>query len=458
MGLPEKVRPMLGQLVALLVIVDGLPGSSAEFPPDEQVVALREAYAGLALLRGLADAWGQAQPVPVRNVLRFTVVQQTVRLPLDPTLMEAPSAATAARRDVPWLHAALSLLGVDDDALVNRIDALRRSLSTAVFFGLGAADAFPVFITKYPSFHQSHAEFRSVVVSRSPITPSVVNDPFLARNVDGVIAHEIGHVFGAPDEYGLDQNLQPHCRIADTAGFFDTINANCAILPTGADNPAHVDCLMTLNTHNLCAATPVHWGWVDRDGDGVADPAAQAIVAMRERVATRGQPLRIDGRNVYDTRLVSFGGVLAAPTLPPAQPDTIDVVVPPTVPDGITTVSVVTRAGPSSGSFDDSWVVVSAATPPSPGNGPAIFGVVPSSGPPGSVVRLLGTRLVPVTNITFGGVGVNMAQVDPLGTDPDGEFFDVEVPAGPSGTVPVVLTTAQGSSPPFAGFAQFTYT
>ncbi len=457
MSAARRVRPMLGHLTALLVIVDGPPGSSADFPPDEQVVALREAHAALTLLRRLADDWGRTQPVQVRNVLRFSVLHRTVRLGLDPGPLER-APAKLSDRDLRWMEETLNELRVPGDAMVKRIDLLRQDLMSRVFFGAAVDDAFPVFITRYPSFHMAHAELRSVVVSRSPVTPSVVNDPLLAPNVDGVIAHEIGHVFGALDEYGFDQNQQPHCRVSDTAGFFDTPNANCAILPGGAANPAHVDCLMTLNTHNLCAATPGHWGWIDRDRDGVADPAAVAVVRMRERAATPGRPLLITGRNVYDTRRVTFGGVPAASTLPPNKPDEIEVVVPETVPSGITTVSVVTRAGAAAGSFDDTWIVVAPAVPPSAGNGPAVFGTLPRSGPAGTVVRLFGTRLVPVTGITFGGVPADMSAVDPLGSDPDGESFAIVAPPGPAGTVPVVLSTAAGSSPPFAGFAEFTYT
>ncbi|WP_432838113.1 hypothetical protein [Dactylosporangium sp. CA-092794] len=455
MSVPDKLRPMLGHVVILLVIVEGPPGTSAEFPRAEQTVALREAYAALALLRRLAVEWGAAQPVPVRDVVRFTVGQRTVRpRDLDLTAMLRTSSTTA--RDVPLLHGALTELGEPDDALILRINALRRRLVAGQFLGRATADAVPVFITKYPSFHMSHAEFRSVVVSRSEVTPSVVNDVTLKDNIDGVIAHEIGHVFGAPDEYGFDLAGRPHCRIGDTAGFFATPNANCAILPDGSGNPAHVECLMSFNEHRLCDATPVHWGWVDRDRDGVADPAARAVIRLRDRTATPGRPFLIEGRNVYDARLATIGGVLAAPSAEPATPDAVEVLVPAGTPAGIATVSVVTRAGPSTGTFEDSWVLVSAAAPPNPGNGPAVFGVVPASGPPGTVVQVLGTRLTPVTGVTFGGVPVDMATVDPLG-DGLGESVRITVPPGPSGTVPVVLSTALGSSPPFPGFAQFTY-
>jgi hypothetical protein len=84
-----------------------------------------------------------------------------------------------------------------------------------------------------------------------------------------------------------------------------------------------------------------------------------------------------------------------------------------------------------------------------------VFGVAPNTGPPGTNVTILGARLARPTSVTFGGVPADLSNVDEFGGL--GEDLDVPAPAGPTGTVDVVVTTSSGSSPPFPPFTQYTY-
>ena len=78
-------------------------------------------------------------------------------------------------------------------------------------------------------------------------------------NIDRVVAHESGHIFGAPDEYG-------DCSVSANAGHLNIANSNCERL-----NPTSVDCLMKNNKEAMCPVTPGHLGWVDRNNNGTLD-------------------------------------------------------------------------------------------------------------------------------------------------------------------------------------------
>ncbi len=82
-----------------------------------------------------------------------------------------------------------------------------------------------------------------------------LNGPYLqtlfrsyAWPVQQVTAHEIGHIFGACDEYAGACG----CDVCTK----NTLNANCEDC-----NPATVDCMMKANTYRLCTYTPGQLGW-----------------------------------------------------------------------------------------------------------------------------------------------------------------------------------------------------
>ena len=433
-------RPMVGHLLALVVFVDGPAGSSASFTAADKAAMLRAAYAGTGLLRSLSETWSSQQAVPVPNVCGFTAAHRTVSLTRDPATL-ANTPASFAQREQVWLTDATEAMGFTTGSVNERVEAIRRGLFALTFLGLGVADTFPIFVTKYASAKPAHVPDGYVVLSWPDVAADV--------NLDGVVAHETGHVFGALDEYG-------HCSAVAPAGFFDTPNANCVFLSQNPDvaNPGpRVPCLMDQNTHSVCPSTPVHWGWVDADGDGLVDLAAQATIELTSRLAAPGQRFTIKGRNVWDARVVFFGNEPTTGITIDAA-DSITVTVPTNV-SGIVTVSLLTRAGGDGGTFDETWVIASPDVPHPPSPDPIVFGLVPSTGPAGTTVTILGAKLARPTSVTFGGVPADLSDVDEFGGL--GEVVDLPAPPGPTGTVDVVVTTSNGSSPPFPPFTQYTY-
>jgi hypothetical protein len=271
-----------------------------------------------------------------------------------------------------------------------------------------------------------------------------------------VLAHEIGHLFGAPDEYD-------HCSASDKAGFFETANANCALL-AGAPNPnGTVPCLMSHTTPVACEHTEMHWGWSDAIADGVADLLAPSIFTVRKDpplgVVRPGERIRLQGLNAWDARTVTFRPLLGGPTTT-AQPsvlsrDTVEVEIPAQV-DQVVEVEYITRAGVPASSSNATLLVASA--PPVVSDQPVVWGVIPNAAAPGDTVRVLGANLANPTAVLFGGVAADLATIvvpdDPFATEDD---FSVEVPAGGVGAVDVTVHTGQGDSLPFPPFSGFTF-
>ena len=76
------------------------------------------------------------------------------------------------------------------------------------------------------------------------------NRGFGNGNMDRVFAHETGHIFGAPDEYG-------RCNCGGAHGPFRQPNRNCEnCAPRGG-----VTCLMRSNAARMCSSTRYHLGY-----------------------------------------------------------------------------------------------------------------------------------------------------------------------------------------------------
>ncbi len=78
-----------------------------------------------------------------------------------------------------------------------------------------ADGSFVVLFTKYPAPHGAYASgsWKRMVIRKDD----------LSSDMDRVIAHETGHIFGAPDEYGSSG-----CSCTSEHGrFFQEVNGNC---------------------------------------------------------------------------------------------------------------------------------------------------------------------------------------------------------------------------------------
>ena len=458
-------QPMLGHVVLEVVFVEGSVGSSAEFTTAERIAILRDVYAGAALLTRLGAAWGRRQPVPVRDVCTFDVESREVRLTLDPATIPSsvPTGdgadpevrALAESRDKRWMAAMMLAFGYPAGTPTSRYahDARGRYLHTRRW-GRIVGDVAVIFVTKYGCHWHGFVD--------SEIDATVLWYPALRDEFDGrlgnAIAHELGHVFDAPDEYG-------HCTITETGGFLrTTANSNCRLIakkpPVDVPraDPRH-QCLMDHTVPVACAATEEFWGWFDRDGDGVADALAPADFALSAETAKVGATIDIKGRNVWDAGAIIFRPpIFGDPVRAAAEvvSQTHIRVTIPQMPDGFMGVEFETRAGPA---LPTSTSALFIGTPPTVGGGPVVWGVIPAAAPAGERVKIVGAGLTSATSVSFGGIAADMSTAhtdidDPFSPD---NYVIIDVPAGGAGTVTVSVATPDGTSQPFPPFSDFTF-
>ncbi len=110
-----------------------------------------------------------------------------------------------------------------------------------------ADGAFLAFFSKYRQSHYAYSR------SGGPIYMQYSNDGWGPDQIDRVFAHEAGHVFNAPDEYGACQCTELYGKGSCTAKNFNC--KDCTSSPTS--------CIMDSNMalDSLCENTKKHVGW-----------------------------------------------------------------------------------------------------------------------------------------------------------------------------------------------------
>ena len=152
-----------------------------------------------------------------------------------------PIGLSTAEAEALWRNPALTQLGFSTG------DAGRDQLVADIQKSQGTQWAYVMFCTKHPTTWYAYADGRRVVIKFSDF--SVGAHP----NMDRVVAHETGHIFGCPDEYASSG-----CKCAKLVGrFFRQPNDNCA----NCDPDPAVQCIMRSNSAGMCPNTPWHLGW-----------------------------------------------------------------------------------------------------------------------------------------------------------------------------------------------------
>ena len=464
----KPLRPLLGRIYVVLVFVDG-PGTAA-VDQSARIEAFSECAAGQGVLGTLGASWGARQNPTITQPVSFALSGRHVQLTRDPRTLPARTGNRPLdweRIDKIWLDDVLTALGVPTGGTFDeRMRKVAAGLAVTGWSWLNIDDVVPVFVTNYPTHWFAYADGyrRYATINVAQTWDEYPNHKHL------VFAHELGHVFGAPDEYE-----DSTCTVAETAGPYDTPNANCAVLtrvPLVVPNPVSGPCVMNHNAAVACRSTESMWGWRDSDRDGYPDLAAEpTITTIEPRAASPRDFVTLVGRNMWDVVEVDFGGGAvtsdiryvrldgAVDTVESADPvqkyhlDRIEVLVPPGV-DGMREVSVRARGGWSHSPSTDTWLLVSR-----PGPGPApvlteplVLELSPTSGPIGQELWITGANLARTTGVTISGQPATLKDVL------DNTHVLVEVPTTLSpGPADVLVTTPSGTSLPWP-FSTFTVT
>jgi hypothetical protein len=233
---PAQIMTLTGDVAVGLIYVNG-PGAA-------QLSLTDFADGGLALIQGFEILYNNA---PREAKLVFLAETQIANISVDPASVPAPVAdprtATNAdyeTRESRWRDSALSALSLPTG--FDGVNRYRSNLVARQWPGGSPTKSIVVFFTNYSTAHFAYAAFGRVVVRLSATRPVVGQD-----NLDRVAAHEICHLFDAPDEYG-------NCNPLQVFGPFHVLNGNC-------NNPLRTPCLMNGTSDSMCIFSKAHVGW-----------------------------------------------------------------------------------------------------------------------------------------------------------------------------------------------------
>ncbi len=224
-GGPVMSIPVLtGRVAVGVVFVDSTVGAYA-ITDQEKMKVVSETTEGLSMLSGFE---------PRANIQWFYDFKR-------PKIGLAANQFTPANQNSwedLWRNAAMGVLGYA--ANINGMVAYINHIK-----GANAAQwAYALFVTKYPKTWFAYYWGNHVVMDFGV-------DGWGIDNFSRVVAHETGHVFGCPDEYGSSG-----CNCTSVFGRYQVANGNCENC-----NPASIPCLMKANTPAVCDYTRGHLGW-----------------------------------------------------------------------------------------------------------------------------------------------------------------------------------------------------
>ncbi len=120
------------------------------------------------------------------------------------------------------------------------------------------------------------------------------NDGWGINNMEIVIAHEMGHTFGALDEYASSR-----CSTSDRSGYLNIANTNCENGTPTEDSIMRGSSSQQIAYPSHLASVPVRGmvGWRDSDEDGLYDVVDTSVQLSASRTSggTYGQPAGYSG-------------------------------------------------------------------------------------------------------------------------------------------------------------------
>lgn len=420
---------LVGVMAVGTVFVEGPAGTLEAFTEAERAIVRG------AVLSAEMALWRFSKQFSPDHVVQCSFFNEERIAVISPGFISPPTNTTANpelrsseidTREQQWRDLALAAIGFPTPVGETDVAAGYRRSLLHKNWGVPQKPRRSVvlFVTKFPTGWMAYAlephsrltvQF-DWISSRSTNFQSTGTKGHGIQNLDAVIAHELGHIFGGLDEYGP-------CNSTETSGPRPTTNANCG-------SPTPDPCLMRHNHLTLCPATVEHLGWVDLDGDGHVDARIPVINALVPDTAPDGAIVLINGSGLGEARSVVLAraGLARFEILSDAQ---LRIFMPPGT--GVDTVSVTTTLGRSLPGPRSTF------TYGVPGR-PVVTALTPRSGAAGDVLVAVGVGLVRTNLVSFVGVGSASFRVV------SDAQLEITVPPGSGADVDIVVSTDFGAS------------
>ncbi len=220
-------QTMTGKIAVVITVVSG-PGTLAISDSEKQTIKSE-------CITGLKFWLNQAQNNGVSLSFAMYGGKATITAPNPSYCSSAPSCHNV------FADAALKAFGYSTGQAGK--DKVAQDFKNKA----GANGAFLGFFSKYKQTHFAYAYFGG-----GPLYMQYSNDGWGPNQIDRVFAHEIGHVFNAPDEY-----TKCYCSNNYGKGSCTAKNSNCVGCTSYQGS-----CIMDKNDlGNLCQSSKKHVGW-----------------------------------------------------------------------------------------------------------------------------------------------------------------------------------------------------
>jgi hypothetical protein len=298
---------LVGLMAVGIVIVEGPPGTPEAFTDVERSSAQLAVILAEQQLTRLAVRFSPNNFLQCSffNDFRFAVINPGfISPPTNTTANPALRDSEISTREGQWRELAMESIGFPAASGAQLDQYIDELLLKDWGVPQKPRRGVVIFVTKFPTGWMAYANLGGKRATLQFDWLADTSGDFLntgttgygIQNLDRVVAHEMGHLFGGLDEYG-------QCQTFETSGPRPTTNANCR----GLD-----PCLMMHNTPVLCPATVEHFGWLDLNGDGAIDAAVPVVNQLTPNTGTGGDTVSLFGEGLGEARSVVFTGVGAA--------------------------------------------------------------------------------------------------------------------------------------------------
>lgn len=245
---------MIGRVAVSIIFPesDGSIDSSTENWTDIEIALM------LQKIEGALDWWTARE---LRAHLDFVYEWEIVPVSYEP--INRPSWDEGL-----WIHEVMLQKGMPAD--LTYFDQARQ-FNHALLANYGSDHAFTIFVIDSSNDRDNRFsnDYFAYAYMGGPFTVMTYgNNGYGPHNMDAVAAHEIGHIFGAIDQYYSAQ--QPCTR---KAGYLDVENQNSQYGNCAIDEPSIMrGQVWPYRNDTIDEYARGQVGWRDSDGDGILDP------------------------------------------------------------------------------------------------------------------------------------------------------------------------------------------